>query len=298
MIICLSGGLGNQMFQYAFGLSIQISRKWVVFYDKNCYKHLEWQRGTTQRNFELDVFNLELKDSEEILFFRFLNGNSLFQRFINYALKKIRLIRIQKETEEFVVDDLLLSKIRPKSIISGYFQTADYFDFCQKEIRLAFTFRNDLSQNSLNYLTQIEKTNSVSLHVRRGDYVSVQAFSNIHGVCSEEYYVKAIDYIKSRVDNACFFIFSDDIEWVQEQNWVQDLNCVFVNGNVGNRSFEDMKLMSNCLHNIVANSSFSWWGAWLNDNVNKIVIAPKKWFLTDNYDTENSHLIPNSWVKF
>lgn len=147
-------------------------------------------------------------------------------------------------------------------------------------------------------LNKINETESISLHVRRGDYVSNLKASSEHGVCSIDYYKKAIEHIKSKIKdkkNICFFLFSDDPIWVKDNMTFINDEIVVIDFNNEEKSHEDMRLMSACKHNIIANSSFSWWGAWLNNNQEKIVVAPEKWFKVDNYDTRD--LYPANFIK-
>ena len=138
-------------------------------------------------------------------------------------------------------------------------------------------------------LDLIHETNSVSLHVRRGDYVKLQ---HIHGLCDLDYYAHAIRFITEHLTNPHFFIFSDDIQWVTN-NLKIGFSHTFVDINHGHDSAWDMWLMANCKHNIIANSSFSWWGAWLNQNPNKIVVAPAQWFA----DGQQTDIISDDWTK-
>ena len=140
-------------------------------------------------------------------------------------------------------------------------------------------------------LKQIKESNAVSLHVRRGDYL----LHDVHNTDKLEYYTKAMTYLESKVDNPTYFMFSDDIEWVK-QNFRSQHKMIFVDFNDAKTNYEDIKLMSNCKHNIIANSSFSWWSAWLNTNPNKIVTAPQVWFNGDMYDYTD--LVPKSWIRF
>jgi hypothetical protein len=149
-----------------------------------------------------------------------------------------------------------------------------------------------LSSYNADLVEQISKVNAVSLHVRRGDYVQNAKTNANHGVCSLDYYRAAIQNILERVEAPSFFIFSDDIPWVKE-HLVLDIPCRYVDHNQGVESYNDMRLMSLCRHHIIANSSFSWWGAWLNPDPQKIVIAPQKWFANDNIVDD---LFPPEWV--
>lgn len=141
---------------------------------------------------------------------------------------------------------------------------------------------------------EIRKTNSVSLHIRRGDYITSKITNKFHGTCCLGYYKKAMKLINKKVKNPKYFVFSDDIYWVKKNLEIK--NAFYVDDNVGDKSYIDMQLMSMCKHNIIANSSFSWWAAWLNNNPNKIVIAPKKWFNDPGMDTTD--LISEEWIRF
>jgi hypothetical protein len=132
------------------------------------------------------------------------------------------------------------------------------------------------------------------MHIRRGDYVSLKISNELHGVLPLEYYYNAIELIKKQNPNITVFVFSDDIPWVKENLKLKD-KCVYVDFNSGENSVFDMFLMSLCKHNIIANSSFSWWGAWLNQNKNKIIVAPENWFAKK--EMLNNDLIPDAWRK-
>lgn len=140
----------------------------------------------------------------------------------------------------------------------------------------------------------ILSVNAVSLHVRRGDYVSNLTINQFHGTCSLEYYNQAIAQIAKKVETPHFFVFSDDPEWVKS-NLKIDYSITIVDHNNADKNYEDIRLMSLCKHHIIANSSFSWWGAWLCRNPNKIVIAPLKWFNDKSINTTD--LIPDGWIK-
>ena len=146
------------------------------------------------------------------------------------------------------------------------------------------------SLNDLGYscLENIKTTNSVSLHVRRGDYLNLK---NI-GVLDVDYYKQAVAYIRKNVEKPTFYIFSDDLDWCKKSLGFLD-DCIYVDRT--ETEIDDLKLMSCCQHNIIANSSFSWWGAWLNKNPKKTVIAPKSWLLND---PDSSNVILSDWVKF
>ena len=139
----------------------------------------------------------------------------------------------------------------------------------------------------------MSQLNAVSLHVRRGDYLSNPKSKAAHGTCSPEYYRAAIRHMAEVTKQPCFFVFSDDMDWVRQHLQI-DYECQYIEHNSGTESYNDMRLMSLCRHHIIANSSFSWWGAWLNQRTDKIVIAPQQWFMNDNVTQD---LYPQGWVK-
>lgn len=183
--------------------------------------------------------------------------------------------------------------IADNSYLMGYWQSESYFLQHAETIRADFRFKPELNSKNSEVLAHINEVNAVSLHVRRGDYVQNAHTNATHGICSLQYYKNAIDQIADCVNAPVFFVFSDDMEWVKS-NLQMDFPCFYIDHNHGIDSFSDMRLMSNCRHHIIANSSFSWWGAWLNANPEKIVIAPKQWFANN---TDTSDLLPQGWIK-
>lgn len=178
--------------------------------------------------------------------------------------------------------------------LEGYWQSEKYFSSIRDILLREFAFKYEQDAKSSEIANQIQKTESVSLHIRRGDYVNNPSTNQILGCCSFDYYQKAVSYITKRIPNCHFYIFSDDHLWVCE-NFKLDHPFTMVDHNDASTNYEDLRLMSLCKNNIIANSSFSWWGAWLNQNPNKIVIAPLKWFNDSSINTDD--LIPNSWIR-
>ena len=142
----------------------------------------------------------------------------------------------------------------------------------------------------------MQNSNSVGIHIRRGDYISNQAAFENHGICSLTYYKTAIGIINSKINNPMYFIFSDDTEWVRNTDFGIK-NFEIIDWNIEKKSYIDMQLMSYCKHNIIANSTFSWWGAWLNNYSQKIVIAPKNWFSNESRKSESEKIIPKDWIQ-
>lgn len=264
-IIKLQGGLGNQMFQYAFG-------KAVANLGQKTYYDISWfskeHKDTAHRNFDLEVFNVKIKPS------------SWWQK---------PLCRIVKEKTTNVYEPELLEQ-KGNVYYSGYFQSERYFSAIRTEILKDFSLKNPINDDkNLALLKQIKAENSVSMHIRRGDYVKL---SHIYGVCSLAYYRNAAEYICRRVSNPHFYIFSDDMAWVKENLHI-NAPCCLVDINNATTAYLDMELMKTCKHNIIANSSFSWWGAWLNANPQKIVICPDTWY-ADNRKTD---IVPPQWIR-
>ena len=152
-----------------------------------------------------------------------------------------------------------------------------YFDDIADKVKEVFTFKNISLKNS-NLAQEMACLNSVSLHIRRGDYLSLPNYC----VCDEKYYTSSINYIKKKVSSPVFFVFSDDPSWCQSFMKQYNIPFVIVDWNQGKDSYQDMFLMTQCKHNVIANSTYSWWGAWLNMNEGKIVVAPAKWFKSNN----------------
>ena len=176
--------------------------------------------------------------------------------------------------------------------LDGYWQTEDYFKQNKDVVRNAFKFRGQLNEKSALFIKQITSSDcAVSLHIRLGDYLSESVNDIYGGICTEAYYREAIRYFKEKYSDPVFFVFSDDIE--KAVSMLREENIVFVTCNDKKNAWQDMYLMSQCRHNIIANSSFSWWGAWLNNHEDKEVIAPQKW---TNNGGMNS-VCPEEWIR-
>lgn len=282
------GGLGNQMFQYAMGKSLSINKNEHFKIDVRNFKKYF-------RNFELnDVFKCEINlasktDLDTILSWQ---NNFFFQK----ILKKKQFKFLRKNN--FIVEPHFhywkdVNKLKKNIYLYGYWQSEKYFINNEKNIRKNFQFKQPLIDKNLKISNGIKNSNSVSLHIRRGDYLTDKKNLFV-GVCSIDYYKKAISIISSKIKRPVFYIFSDDMEWVKK-NFTINFNFELIDHNNGYKNHFDLQLMSLCKHNIIANSSFSWWGAWLNSNTNKIVIAPQKWFQHGSLNTKD--IIPNSWLK-
>jgi hypothetical protein len=270
------------MFQYAIGRSLALKNNDVLKLDVSNYTSS--QVGITPRQYALGVFNVveNFATEDEV--------NMLHYK--SRILRKLRLVKkthcVEKRASVF---DEKIMDIRGNVYLDGFWQTEKYFKDVAEIIKKDFIPKSPLSQSASEVLKKIEETNSISLHIRRGDYISDSKTNLFHGPCTLAYYEKAIEYILKKVDDPVFYIFSDDIEWAKKN--LKAPNDVFVSQpNI--KDFEEMFLMSKCKHNIIANSSFSWWGAWLNRYEKKIVVAPTPWF---NANEKLIDLIPNSWIQ-
>ena len=284
------GGLGNQMFQYAAGRALSIRHGVPLHLDITGFKGYNLHQG-----FELNkVFSCHvlLIDKEGIREYLGWQSSCLARKLLfRPGLKKF--INSRFVFEPYFHYWKGFKELSSTSYLMGYWQSEIYFNEIADIIRQDFIFKEPISGCNLSLAEKINVNNSVSLHVRRGDYVENPKTNEWHGTCSIEYYNAAISYICDRFESLHFFIFSDDIEWVRANLKIPSPNT-YVDHNKGQESYNDMRLMSLCKHNIIANSTFSWWGAWLNSNHDKIVIAPNRWFNSAQHDTRD--LYCPGWV--
>ena len=286
IIVRLIGGLGNQMFQYALARHLAIRTNSVLKLDISDLIKKDKDLNHTLRNFELKHFNIRtvIASKDEIYQFNSKKKSKLRKAFLKF-FPHLFLTSIIREKE--LVFNKRILKIKGNKYLDGYWQSESYFIDIRSQILEEFTLKNIGGDNISDLVKDITNNVSVSLHIRRGDYVS--NYSHYYYTQTPEYYYKAITLIKDKYPKIKAFIFSDDIEWAKETIKL-DIEVFFVKPNT---SYEDIYLMSLCQHNIIANSSFSWWGAWLNQNLNKICIAPKNWYKDPKIKTD---LIPKSWI--
>lgn len=257
--LILSGGLGNQMFQYAFFLSCK-KKGMQVKLNSDLYEVNKMHNGYMLKQ----AFGVS---DEEMVKASWLSALK------TRLLRRYHPLNLVYSDKPMVYDESVF-KTRAR-YLDGCFINSHYFSDIQNEVRLAFEFKSIDSAN-LELMIRMHHCNSVSLHIRRGDYLK----NPIYGVCDEKYYENAIAAIKSMVDTPKFYVFSDDTEWCEGFMRKQYVDYRIINHNTGRDSYKDMYLMTRCRHNIIANSTFSWWGAWLNNNEEKIVMSPNKWTTT------------------
>lgn len=288
IIVRLKGGFANQLFQYATARGLAEEKRTSVFFDLS-YLNEQTNDAYTKRNFELDQIKVKasLASADDLKRFEL---NSLFKKVLN----KLRFGKYLTIYESGNAPSQLFQQSKDNLLLDGYWQNELYFNKVRNELLQEIQPTYSFTAEGVELKRSILASNSVSVHVRRGDYVTLKNASDFHGLCSVEYYRQAIEELEKKYNGLSFFVFSDDIDWCKKElNFIKD-GC-FVEDEAEKRSSQDLFLMSLCKHNIIANSSYSWWSAWLNQNPEKTILAPKKWFKDSSIDT--SGLIPNSWIK-
>ena len=295
------GGLGNQMFQYAAGKSLATKLGVALKIDTSFLDDRSYKKDFTFRNFELSCFNIKDDFICNGQLERFYSACKIFEMCKLNALNRIAFNYAIPLPKVFQHSDTKVNnyfqRLSNYTLIEGYWQSEKYFIDQQAVIREKYIFKPHITDQNFKILTEIINSNSVSVHIRRGDFAENSVINNIHGLVDKEYYERSISYILRKIDNPVFFFFSDDMGWVKSNFSFLTENYItfFINHNIGDKAYEDLRLMSNCKHNIIANSSFSWWGAWLNKNPDKVVTAPVCWYRNFLIDTKD--LIPNEWVR-
>lgn len=280
------GGLGNQMFQYAAGKALAHKLHATLKLDISQYQNEKL------RKYALDCFELKAE---------FATGNDL-KKFFSYKQKPfwyknlLRFIILEENPVPSFITDYFT--VKGNIFLNGYWQSEKYFLQITPIIKDEFNFRIKVMNS---YKRKIMQTNSVAIHIRRGDYISNKITKEFHGICSNEYYANSIEYIHYKIKSPFFFIFSDDLDWCRKKfvDILKSNDYLFVESTT---DIIDLQLMSLCKHNIIANSSFSWWASWLNNNRDKIVIAPQIWINPDSYwakkwKLSTDFIIPDTWIK-
>ena len=285
IFVRLIGGLGNQMFQYAVGRALALRRGVDLVLDVSAFG--------TYRLHAYGLHHLSIKaqvgrSGEE--------SESWARRLVpRFARRVFPSIEPGVYRERSLAFDPEVLSLPDGVCLDGYWQSEHYFKDSEYLIRSELSVRTPASEENLRALEKIRNCEAVSIHVRRGDYVVDPHTNAVHGVCELEYYQKAVSYIANRCQHAPhLFVFSDDPEWIAE-NFKLPYETTLVRHNGANTGYEDLRLMSACKHHVIANSSFSWWGAWLNPSPTKIVVAPRAWFRSPSLDS--SDIVPDGWIK-
>jgi len=265
IVVRIFGGLGNQLFQYAYAKSLA-AKGYDVKIDIAAFKNYKLHGG-----YQLHEFKIDLKTASP--------AESWFAKYFFNFPKKEKSLLFQ---EDFL-------KPFKNKYIKGYFETEKYFEDIRPILLKQFVVKKQLASSTIQYLKEITiKKNACSLHIQKGDNIFDQKTKQIHGVCDLNYYKEAIKLMREKCGEVNFFVFSDDILWVKKNLKIK--NATYIDQQV--IPHEDLHLMSLCRHNITANSSFSRWAAWLNQHKNKIVIAPKQWF-----ESKESEVACENWIK-
>jgi hypothetical protein len=277
MIIAkLMGGLGNQMFQYAIARNLSLKYNVPLKIDLSFLNNRNMGSNFVYRDYDLSLFEIEPD--------------------FNVDFSKKIVVANQPHyhySQEFIdsIGNLLMTG--NNVLLDGYWQTSLFFSDFEIQIRKDFQFKDKIENQTgdvKEMLDLINSTNSVMLNVRRTDYLN----TSFHGVMGLDYLDQAKELIETKVDNPHYFIFSDDVEWCKENINYENMTIVD-HRYKGDKFGYYLQLMMNCKHFIIPNSTFAWWAAWLNNDSNKIVIAPKQWFTDSNINTAD--LIPSNWIR-
>jgi hypothetical protein len=277
IIIRMQGGLGNQLFQYALYETFR-QKGFETKVDISAYED-----GKEKRELGLAKLGLRPEVADRQQLHRYYADNMLLtDRVFRYLFGQKKYWK--EKRYDFNPHILEVTD----GFLSGYWQSEKYFDSAAKEVRKRICFQDIDTKEVKSREKQIQKTNAVSVHVRLGDYLqTTELYGNI---CTGEYYRKAIQYIAERIEAPVFYVFSDEPE--RARDMLTGYTCCFISENTDADSYKDMYLMSRCRHHIIANSTFSWWGAWLDDRTDKIVITPPKW----NHLCKSHDICCDGWV--
>lgn len=294
IITRLSGGMGNQLFQYALGRVLAIKNNTTLGLDMHELLDRTNRPGNfVFRNYDLDLFNIEavIVSQQEVPFW-YRSWKVPGMTFLNPYINKIRRMVIKNDGKErgFGYQPGVLA-LGPDAYLDGYWQSHKYFESVADTIRKDFTLKQSLPAHIQRVQTEIQSKRSVCVHVRRGDYVG----NSFHEVVFKDYYYQALDVLESKTTIDHIYVFSDDIAWCKDNlaflhpvTFVDDVYA-------GERASGHFALMGSCTHFVIPNSSFAWWAAWLGEAADKVVIAPKQWFADTSIDTRDR--IPEAWIR-
>ena len=297
IIISLMGGLGNQMFQYATAKRLSLINNTELKIDASNFNKLT---ANNEHTFQLSNFKISAKQASQQEIWRVVQPTNPLARIVGQVFErpphksKTKAVFREPDGSDYKPNIL---EIKPDRFLIGYFNSYKYFDPIRNTLLQEYTPREEISAEGQKLLKQIESTNSVSIHIRRGDYVAdPEIYKCIEGIITERFYHNAVDYIASRVDRPHFFVFSNDMPWVKE-NFKIPYEVTHVDINPPQRGYEDLWLMSRCQHNITAGgSTFSWWASYLNANVNKIVVRTGNISNDPKYNYPEDYF-PQEWVS-
>jgi hypothetical protein len=290
IVVRVSGGLGNQMFQYACALAVAIRNRSEVridlanFRTRQIREYALGHLAISGRPIATEALPARLRGALRVSRALHDRDNGRAQRLLGWSLLKEPSFRFWPE----------VLRAGDNSFLDGYWQSSRYFEGIAEVLRAEFAPLAPICEEARSIARSLRAEPSVALHVRRGDYASDPHTRDYHGLCGIEYYRRAVEMVCRETGAAKVFVFSDDPDWVRREigHWA---SCTVVSGAFPLRDHEEMWLMSRCTHFVIANSSFSWWAAWLGDSAEKLVVAPRSWFNAAPQDT--SDLIPGQWVR-
>lgn len=288
IFVQLHGGLGNQMFQYAAARAVAVRCDTPLILD------VSWFSCETRRNFALWPFRIKAEIVEPAPFRSVLNrsfrcfGQRLNRRF---GTRKLGAPIYREKSLRY---DCGVQSLQAPSYMYGYFQSEKYFAVCTDIIFEDFQISSPPRAKTQTLFDQINASDAICMHIRRGDYVADPTANAFHGLCSLDYYHRGLQDVANSLARPECFVFSDDPAWVR-QNLKLNVPATFIDIHGPYEAHEDLRLMSACHSYVIANSSMSWWGAWLGRRAGKRVVAPRQWFRAPNLDA--SDLIPDDWVR-
>ena len=281
VIVRLTGGLGNQMFQYAAGRALADRLGAELLLDTRAFEHALALNAYTRRDYALAPFNVRTRLATAAD----LNNWPLWVVEIGMRLRLVRPLFRRWHFESGITYDPSMLALHEPVFLVGYWQSERYFSDIADRIRADFTLRQPLAGTNDGLLELARADGSVGLHVRRGDFISLNDAAQVHGLCSVDYYRRAISLVRDHCPECRFLVFSDDPDWARAELPL-DPSAVFVTGNA-EKPEQDLALMSACKHHIIANSSFSWWAGWLGYSPGQIVIAPNPWYASPKLDARD-----------
>lgn len=295
----INAGLANQMFHYAFGRGLIAKGLDVVFDQINFKPRKQWSFEAIQLQ---DAFpNIEIKQMPEGHFRWVCTEHTDVSSLKKHLAGKIRKLLGAVGYETYILEPAyayqegMEALVTKNCIFRGFWQSEKYFKHCEEDIRKQFTFLPFDEPKNIETALKMTNENSVAIHLRKGkDYLASELMGK--GLCGVDYYMRSIDYIRGHVDNPVFYVFTDNPSWIKDNIPSFEYTLVDWNEVSGKRSFRDMQLMTYAKHNIIANSTFSWWGAWLNTNSDKIVIAPRKFFNPISPFFAKTDVVCDDWI--
>lgn len=300
IIVKLMGGLGNQMFQYAAGRNIAIRNKTALKLDiENGFLNDFYKRKYLLNHFRIEENIAKFSDLPISLKLDY-TSNSFFERGKRYINNRIPLDGYYITKERNLCFDSNVFIPRKKQYLIGYWQSEKYFSNISDIIQNEFTVKYPVAGKNREIAEIIQNSNSLCVHFRRLHGISLGVISHaaieIHGSLGLDYYENAISFLEKQISDLKIFVFSDQPDWARE-NFKASPPTYFIDHNDDDQNYEDLRLMSLCKHQVISNSTFSWWRAWLNNNIEKIVIAPQKWFADDEMNKQTKDLIPEKWIR-